>query len=256
MKLLILAGALALTLLACSTPLLQPKAVPTVVPAPPMAQNPILEAIAPTLAVRPTPTPVPPPTATLVPEPTPTPLPEPTATPAPTPTPTPKWRPADKPEVAKTEGWAGFRVTSGPTLDNNQTLRISATLDGHSVAPTQVQVWQSLTENAKGDCPTDRPIALVDAAGTTGFTQIQWRFCSEAGQKHRVQVDDVPWVPGSWSYSQRERRRTSEPLIGDWSLTVSLDNQDVEALEYSKPWGCKVVVLAGQQVLAVVNHEC
>lgn len=187
-------------------------------------------------AATPLPTVVVEPTVTLVP----------TATPRPTATPV--WRPAPRPQGAA--GYAGFDITGGPSISNG-VLSITAIIDGHTIVPSEVQVWQSLRRNDdSGRCPTHKPIALITDSAAGGSSAMQWSFCSQDGTRPLSQVDSVPWVTGSWSYSERSRRRTTEPLLADWSLNVSLINDDVESLEYANPEGYYIVIFAGDLLLA------
>ena len=185
----------------------------------------------------------------------------PTATPVPTvvieqtptptlrPTPTPRWRPANKPEGVT--GYSGWDL-SGPTI-RNRVLSMSAVIENHSVVPSEVQVWESLRQDDDGGkCPTEKPIALIADGSTGGTSSIQWQWCSYKGAKPVIEVDSVSWLSGSWSYKQRTRRRTTEPLIADWSMSVSLNNDLVEDLEYSRPEGYIIVVFAGNTLLAKV----
>ena len=180
------------------------------------------------------------PTATLVPTPTLQP------TPAIKVTPTPRWRPAPKPQGVV--GYSGFDV-AGPTIRNN-ILRMSAVINGHGIVPSEVQVWQSLRQDDNGGrCPTDKPIALIANSSGGGSSQIQWEYCSYLGAKPLIQVDSVPWIAGTWNYSERPRRRTTEPYLADWSIAVSLSDDRVEALEYDHPAGYTIVVFAGDLLL-------
>jgi hypothetical protein len=182
--------------------------------------------------------------------PTATPVPTPVIEPTVRPTPTPRWRPAPKPQGVT--GYKGFNLTAGPVIRNN-VLSMSAVIDNHSVVPSEVQVWQSLRRDDNGGkCPTEKPIALIADGAAGGTSQIQWEYCSYLGSKPFIEVDSVPWLSGAWSYEQRTRRRLTEPLIADWSMSVSLANDLVEDLEYSRPEGYTIVVFADNLLLAKV----
>lgn len=192
--------------------------------------------------------------ATLVPTvtPVPTEVVEPTIVPTrtPRPTATPLWRPAPKPQGVTNYG--GFDITSGPTI-SGAVLRMSAVIDGQGITPSEVQVWQALRrDDDAGKCPTHKPIALIADNAAGGSSAIQWSYCSYIGSRPVLQVDSVPWLEGSWLYSERSRRRTTDPYLADWSISVSLLNEDVEALEYPRPEGYYIVVFAGDLLLARV----
>jgi len=168
------------------------------------------------------------------------------------PTATPQWRPAKRPDDVVSYG--AFHLT-GPTIRSG-TLSMSAVIDNHTVAPTEVQVWETLRrDDSGGKCPSSRPIALIADTSGGGSSQIQWQFCSYYPAKPVTQVSSVPWLSGSWSYSQRTRRRTTEPLLADWSMSASLNNDLVEDLRYSRPEGYTIVIFAGDLLLDKVWLE-
>jgi hypothetical protein len=131
---------------------------------------------------------------------------------------------------------------------------MSAVIDGQNIKPSEIQVWQALRRNDEGGkCPTEKPIALISEGSGGGTSQIQWQYCSHVGAKLITQVDSVPWLtPGSWTYTQRPRQRTTYPYLADWSMNVSLFNELVEDLEYSRPEGYVIVIFAGDLLLAKV----
>jgi len=179
-------------------------------------------------------------------------VPTPTLEPTPTvkPTPTPRWRPAPKPQGVT--GYKGFDITSGPVIHNN-VLSVSAVIDGQNIVPSEVQVWQSLRKNDDGGrCLTDKPIALIANSAAGGTSPIQWEFCSYLGAKPVIDIDSVPWITGTWTYTKRDRRRTTDPYLANWSLSVSLSNDLVEDLEYPRPEGYTIIIFAGDTILAKV----
>ena len=211
--------------------------------------------------VTPVPTPTPPATATATPAPTPTPEPTftptprptaiptptaaPTVTPAPSPTPgpTPRFRTAPRPADA---GYPGFRFVSGPEVSGH-TISFKAVVTGEEeLAPTQLQVWQALRDDLDQDCSTARPIAFVGQGQGAGFTRYQWTFCSSATAKPQVYTDAVPWLTAeSW----QTLRRSSNPLVHEWTVTVNLDHRRVRELMYEHAAGFVLVGFAGETLL-------
>ena len=197
----------------------------------------------------PTPTPAPAPTATPTPLPTATPPPTPTAaptvTPAPTPTPgpTPRFRTAPRPADA---GYPGFRFVSGPEVSGH-TISFKAVVAGEEeLAPTQLQVWQSLRDDLDQVCSTARPIAFVGQGQGAGFTRYQWTFCSSATAKPQIHTDAVPWLTAeTW----QTLRRSSNPLVYEWTVTVNLDHRRVRELMYEHAAGFVLVGFAGETLL-------
>gem|GEM_PF-4859180 len=179
--------------------------------------------------------------------------PTPTITPEPVPTavPTPRWRPASKPQGIA-DVYSGFAFTSGPTFTNN-TLTMSATIEGKDIAPTEIQIWQSLRQDdVGGKCPTEKPIALISKAQAGGTSLMQWEYCNSPGHEPLIYVDSVPWLTGSWSLNERARSQTWHPYISDWSMSVSLWHDLVDDLRYDYPAGYIVVVFADNRLLAKV----
>ena len=214
--------------------------VPT--PTPPATASPTPEPTAtPTPAPTATPTPTPLPTAT----PPPTPTAAPTVTPAPTPTPgpTPRFRTAPRPEDA---GYPGFRFVSGPEVSGH-TISFKAVVTGEEeLAPTQLQVWQALRDDLDQDCSTARPIAFVGQGQGAGFTRYQWTFCSSPTAKPQVYTDAVPWLTAeTW----QTLRRSSNPLVYEWTVTVNLDHRRVRELMYEHAAGFVLVGFAGETLL-------
>ena len=220
--------------------------VPT--PTPPATATPTPT---PTATAEPTSTPTPQPTATATPTPTPTPLPTvtptatPTATSAPTPTPgpTPRFRTVQRPADA---GYPGFRFVSGPEVSGH-TISFKAVVTGEEeLAPTQLQVWQSLRDDLDQDCSTARPIAFVGQGQGSGFTSYQWTFCSSATAKPQVQTDAVPWLTAeTW----QTLRRSANPFVYEWTVTVNLDHRRVRDLMYEHAVGFVLVGFAGDTLL-------
>ena len=200
-----------------------------------------------TATATPAPTPTPEPTFTPTPQPTAPPVPVPTATPTPLPTatpgPTPRFRTAQRPEDA---GYPGFRFVSGPEVSGH-TISFKAVVTGEQeLAPTQLQVWQSLRDDLDQVCSTARPIAFIGQGQGAGFTRYQWTFCSSATAQPQVYTDDVPWLTAeSW----QTLRRSSNPLVYEWTVTVNLDHRRVRELMYEHAAGFVLVGFAGETLL-------
>ena len=207
------------------------------------------------------PTPTPEPTATpqliyieVTPLPTPslpaTPTPKllPTATPTPTPTPTPgptpRFRTVERPDDA---GYPGFRYESGPVI-NGDTISFRAAVEGdEELAPSQLQVWQSLRYDLDQDCSTARPIAFVGEGQGYGVTSYEWTFCPSLTATQQVYTDDVPWLTAAkWEVLHR----SSNPFVYRWTVTVNLDHQRVRELMYEHGAEFVLVGFAGETLLA------
>ena len=236
-------------------------AVPPPTPAPKIIYVEVTPVPAPTLPAAPAPVPAPEPTPAPTPRPTPAPTPlptatpeptaTPTATPAPTPTPgpTPRFRTVERPQDA---GDPGFRFEAGPEV-NGSAISFRAVVEGdEELAPTQLQVWQSLRYDLDDDCSTARPIAFVGAGQGSGVTPYQWTFCPSATAKPQVYTDDVPWLTAeTWEVT----RQSASPFIYQWIVTVNLDHQRVGELMYDHAAGFVLVGFAGETLLTRVWAE-
>lgn len=192
------------------------------------------------------------PTPTL--EPTPTPTPEPTPTRTPTPTPEPLVRPVAPPE---SNVLANILSISSISMQG-RILRISGTIEGQGYDPSTIQVWHAYDPEPYSEtCSTERPVAFVQPGNgsvvyTGQLTSYSWTFCTQY-QKHRAQVDQVPWIYSqSWEYKLRDRRRINDPYIYDFSMSVNLDHERVESLEYPSgvASGWRVIIFSGKRILA------
>ena len=196
-------------------------------------------------------TPVPAPTipATATPTPLPTATPEPTATPTatppatPTPGPTPRFRTVARPQDA---GDPGFRFESGPEVTGSS-ISFRAVVEGtEELAPTQLQIWQSLRYDLDDDCSTARPIAFVGAGQGSGVTPYQWTFCPSATAKPQVYTDNVPWLTAeAWEVTLE----STSPFKYQWTVTVDLDHQRARELMYEHGAGFVLVGFAGETLL-------
>ena len=238
-----------------------PVPVPAPSPTPPPSPTPVIVYVEVTAVPPPTPapeviyievTPVPSPTTPAAPTPiAPTPTPVPMATPTPTPLPTatpdptPRFRAVPRPANA---GHPDFKFTSGPDVDGTL-ITFRAVVEGDGLAPSQLQVWQSLRPtDVDQDCSTLRPIAFIGEGQSSGVTSYQWAFCSASGQR-QVYVDNVPWLTArTWTVTPITRSGGNPPLF-DWSLSVDLDDPRVRELMYDRPAGLVLVGFAGETLL-------
>ena len=200
------------------------------------------------IEVTPVPFPTPPPTSAPIPAtPTPVPMATPIPTPLPTATPAPTGRFRAVPRPANT-GHQGFKFTSGPDVDGTL-ITFRAVVEGDGLAPSQLQVWQSLLpKDVDQDCSTLRPIAFIGEGQSSGVIPYKWEFCSGSGLP-QIYIDDVPWLTAqTWTVTSITRSGGNPPLF-DWSLSVDLDDPRVRELMYDRPTGLVLVRFAGETLL-------
>lgn len=234
---------------------------PSVLPTPTMVIQTVTPVPTPTLVVTPTPESTLEPTfiPTFTPRPSPTP-------PPPPPSPTSRYRAIEPDE---TFGHPSFEYTSGPVLFGSNTINFSAVINTKGLAPTQIQVWQSLDrQDYGGACSTERPIAFVRKGSSSGATRYDWLYCAYFGSLDQLPCGDrykgcesldglIPWVQAaSWSYSQRitpprsGNRHPPPTGIFDFRVSISLLDERVNDLRYSSPEAYIVVVFSGNTILA------
>ena len=243
----------------------QPTVVPTQVPVV-KVPNPVIVVPTPNPTLIPTPTMVP--TPTLVPtlvfipptlRPTPTPRPPP-------PSPTPRYRAIEPDE---TFGHPSFEYTGGPTLVGSNTINFSAVINTTGLAPTQIQIWQSLDrQDYGGACSTEKPIAFVRKGSSSGSSRYDWEYCAYFGSLDVLLCGDrykgcdsidglIPWIQAtSWSYVQRitpsrtGNRHPPPTGIFDYVVSISLNEERVNDIRYSSPEAYIVIVFSGNTILA------
>ena len=197
-------------------------------------------------------------------QPVPEPTPEPTV--GPTPVPTPRVRPVSAPDLSVlgvASGGSALMDINGSPQMINYILTMSGTVTNRpDVSPSMIQVWQAKYDEGDAECSTERPIAFLRPGNTDSvFTQqtspYEWQFCRKNPNldyetRNAPQVDKVPWLfTTSWTYTERNRRYTTEPRIWDWTMTANLDHALVKELEYSSGasyW--RIIVFSGTNVIA------
>ena len=130
---------------------------------------------------------------------------------------------------------------------NGDTISFRAVVEStEDLMPTQLQVWQTLRYDLGEDCSTARPIAFVGAGQGYGVTSYEWTFCSSPAAKPDVYTNDVPWLTAeTWQVT----RRSSNPIVYQWTVTLNLDHQRVRELMYEHAAGFVLVGFAGETLL-------